>query len=496
MMDGILKPMGRSNVFVVLLSLCLVGACKRDRSEEAPPKEREQTEQRVPAAKAGEQSKATKEHAQKLVEQWLLAQNEGSFDAYEKLYAQRFTGIKRVESRTQRFDRKGWMNDREAMFQRPFSVEAKEIRVVPAAASAVVEFVQVWNSATFRDEGQKQLVLVEEAGNMRIASEEMKSSRTSEEKKSAELPSPQEFSFVLHEPEALILVSSEVDLNAVSGTPEYVADSLARRSVVLRALSPEIQKLVGQKFTLYGSSGPVCESKIKDFDVLVKVQNHFGIVQGWNGTHGEPVTSRSERALHLWELSEAAGRFLVARLEDPGPCAGAVYARATDLPKPALWPTRDPQPEERASVIEVLRKTPLHMRLQKEFVAAYGKTSPWDDSGASPLFVVFDDGRGQVYASVTLSSGEEDSCASPFDVDVWFLLRKQGSSWTVLSAPPDEHIDSPWPRFLEPLHANVAVDVDGDGLPEFLGQWDFFREVDQTYRAVFNVAPGYFDCPC
>jgi hypothetical protein len=43
-----------------------------------------------------------------LLDAWLKAQNDGDFNAYEKLYAQRFTGIRRSGPRTVKMDRAGW----------------------------------------------------------------------------------------------------------------------------------------------------------------------------------------------------------------------------------------------------------------------------------------------------------------------------------------------------------------------------------------------------
>src|SRR5262249_27020631 len=51
-----------------------------------------------------------------LVDAWLAAQNRGDFAAYEKLYAQKFTGVRRSGTRTVSLDRAGWMRDRKRMF--------------------------------------------------------------------------------------------------------------------------------------------------------------------------------------------------------------------------------------------------------------------------------------------------------------------------------------------------------------------------------------------
>lgn len=54
-----------------------------------------------------------------LLDAWLAAQNAGDFAAYEALYAQRFTGIKRVDARSQRFDRSGFVGGQDFCAKAP-----------------------------------------------------------------------------------------------------------------------------------------------------------------------------------------------------------------------------------------------------------------------------------------------------------------------------------------------------------------------------------------
>ena len=58
------------------------------------------------------------------------------------------------------------------------------------------------------------------------------------------------------------------------------------------------------------------------------------------------------------------------------------------------------------------------------------------------------------------------------------------------------HVASYWPRFLIPIEMLAAFDLDGDGVPEFSSQHDLVRRTGGMFRAVYNVSPGYFDCPC
>src|SRR6476659_2556625 len=101
--------------------------------------------------------------ARTLVDAWLAAQNKGDFAAYEKLYAQKFTGVRRSGPRTASLDRAGWMRDRQRMFQKPMKVSAGDVKVAGTLASARVTFMQEWESGSYHDRGPKQLVIVRES---------------------------------------------------------------------------------------------------------------------------------------------------------------------------------------------------------------------------------------------------------------------------------------------------------------------------------------------
>lgn len=492
------SELGRILSILGAISLLTVVGCKRDAKRSSRAASQQETaRQPVPQQKAVETQVRT-EQARALLEEWLRAQNGGEFATYEALYAQRFTGIKRVGAQTYRFDRDGWMQDRKALFARAFSVSIDDVRTTVIGSSAIVGFSQTWTSATFRDVGKKQLVLSREGDAWRIASEEMKESNTGASDRATAAPTPSEFSFVVAAPGPFLILSDRVDPAAVTGRTRYVADDLAVRPLATQALPEGTRALLGRKFVLYGDGGaaPVCEGTIDALEALASLRPHFGTTSAWDGRDGGPVATADERASQLWSHSEYGGRFLAARLTTSSPCEGARWARSAELPKPTFWSSRAPTTEERAAILKVVRGAALHRELQKSFEQAFGKTTPWDDSGALPRFVVFADRTGQTFASLVVSAGVDDACDSPFDPDVFYLLQKRGSGWVIVSAPPEAHARSAWPRFLEPLRAERAFDLEGDGRPEFVGWRDFIRESGGTYRSVLNRSPAYFDCPC
>jgi hypothetical protein len=116
------------------------------------------------------------------VAEWTKSQNSGDFAAYEVLYAAKFKGVKRAGARVSEFDRRRWLADRAGMFAKPFVVQVSALSVLQVTGSSIVNFRQTWRSAKFQDEGTKQLVLVRELGKLRIAREEMLSSKQGSDK--------------------------------------------------------------------------------------------------------------------------------------------------------------------------------------------------------------------------------------------------------------------------------------------------------------------------
>ena len=115
-------------------------------------------------------------HAEKpaaaLLTAWTDAQNRGDFEAYERLYAKTFRGIRRSGKQTRTLDRAGWMKERARMFRAPLAVAVSDV----VLDGNDLTFVQTWSDGAWADRGKKHLLLVEEAGALRIAREEQLSS--------------------------------------------------------------------------------------------------------------------------------------------------------------------------------------------------------------------------------------------------------------------------------------------------------------------------------
>ena len=130
----------------LLVGLCLftlVGCDPQKKKEKAGPLDpaaaTSATPTTEPTPAKPEQTAAssrTPQEVRAFVASWVQAQNEGDFEAYARLYATRFMGVKRAAGRTFHFDRAGWMQDRRKMFRKPMVVLASDVQVRTAGTTS------------------------------------------------------------------------------------------------------------------------------------------------------------------------------------------------------------------------------------------------------------------------------------------------------------------------------------------------------------------------
>ncbi len=428
-----------------------------------------------------------------VVDRWLSAQNAGKFEDYEKVFAERFEGTKRVGSRTHSYDRKSWLEDRKNMFKKDFTVKVDDLQIASSGTSAVVQFKQTWTSATFQDEGPKRLIVVKGKDGLEIAKEEMLNSTLVGASGSQFSLSPRHFSFVWNDQ---LILRELHDLKGVTGHPAPTSGNTTSRPMEPKALEKDEQSYIGEEFFLYGKEGKLCKAKVKGLKVHVELQPHFGQEQYWSGFNGEPAVSPMQRALELWELSAMGGRFVAAEFDLPKGCTGATWARASSLPEAAVWKSRVPTDEERKKILAEVRKQEPYRLEQKAYHGDSGETTPWEETkGGTTRIMVFEGPAGAQYADVSMFHAN-GGCGADYEGLFWAMVRKKGEGYVSVNAAPEAHVDSAWPRLDKVIVSDSGFDLDGDGVPEFVGGYDLIKKDGDTFRAVFNISPAYFDCPC
>jgi len=463
---------------VALISIALF-ACKRE--QPAPPAAPPPAPARAaPAPLAEAPVKA-------VLDEWLAAQNAGSFERYQKLYAARFQGVRRSGPRTVRLDRAGWVADRKRMFGKPMTVELAELELVRNATMARAQFQQTWASGNYKDVGRKQMVIVREGEGLRIAREELLESRIvgADHRDLSD-------ALMIADDTGVVLSTTPDEGWSKGAIRAGKGDFTSVRSVDVGALPAALAGWHERKVRLMGQRGPLCEGTVSGFSMIGRVTPHFGAVQEWQGTNGEKW-SPDRIAAELWTESAGDGRLLVGDLANK--CAGALWAFDAEKTTPvvAAADKLSPGPLLDAS-LRALRRLPLHAEIQKTWLAfPEGDKGPWSASpNVATVAWRFDHPR----ATLVMVSSAWGGC-SEFGGDLTAIFRLNGGEaspkLTLLSAMSYGDVAAPLSAF----------DLDGDGNLEILFGPEGLRQERGLYqlsgdaydRFVLTLQP-YHDCPC
>jgi hypothetical protein len=430
----------------------------------------------LPDESASRPSSVSEAEARALVDAWLAAQNAHDFGAYSALYAARFDGIKRVGERVSRHDRAGWMKDRERMFQPPRSgaamhVELEGLSFEIFAGAARARFTQSFSKGTFSDRGPKELWLVRDGKQLRIAREELLSSVLAQ-------ATPRG---VAEGAGFLFVIEQGVVLSQSAGGAEARGPLVLRRGgvhVVTSAvdeakLEPELRTLRGRSLLLGGR--PECKVRIGALSLVVRVDPHFGDVRRWNGDPeggppGAPATDE-QVADEVWKMGSSE---LVGELLDVPNGCDASWARDAALP---LAQVEEPS----ANVVPALRA-----EAERQMRAAVQRSSP-----APPGMGVELDTRslGGKHPLLVGRYARGEGCVD--EVYRSFVWRVRGSG---VGARLELIND---PERTPDFTLEVAIDLNGDGLWELLGN-NGGRLLDsaEKYEQGPEISITELDCAC
>jgi len=270
--------------------------------------------------------------ASALVQRWVEAQNRGDYDAYAELYASKFFGVKRAGERETRYAREAWLADRQRMFRKAIRVETRDLVVRPGTSSAQVELVQRFASGNFADEGPKRLLVVREAGTLKIAQEEMLASL--ETAPPAHGSNALDLHFVLPLERGLYMVVDADDAPAATGPVrrERALDDdgtvwTTSRALPDEALDPALRAWKGTRVRLDDG----CTAVVTDFVALGRVDPHFGNEQTWSGTDGDPPVPPLSPERQAEEAFALAPKSVAARLQG---CQRGIFAQRASTVAP------------------------------------------------------------------------------------------------------------------------------------------------------------------
>jgi hypothetical protein len=413
-----------------------------------------------------------------VVDKWLLAQNGGDFAAYDKLFAARFTGIRRSGPRTVRFDRAGWMRDRARMFKKPMTVGISEVKIRAGGVSARVTFTQTFAQGNYRDTGPKQLVVIREAGAAKIASEKMLRSLVD----TPPVSSDERFRFVVS---GGVLLSDSPAEGWETGAITYEGGdpAVAARRVDVAKLPPELARWQGRRVRLVTVQGSTCDAKVRGLRLMSRSIPHFGDRQQWAEMKPDVV------ARQAWEMGT---KVLVADVDKP--CEHAFWAQPAGAPSPAVDAGEAAAGALKARALAELRKSDGWKQIQKSYLESPTKgVKRWDElEGANVEVRRFRARRGGAEIKlVSVAEAVVGSC-SEFNADLWGLFEERGG--TLLPR------NTPGTSSGKPV---AAVDTDGDGNSELLYEPGSFGAEKgrllldgELWDAGEEVQVPFLDCPC
>lgn len=427
------------------------------------------------------------------VERWAEVQSQHDFARYEQLYAQRFEGVKRSGPRTRGFNRGAWMSDRQPMFTPTQRVTVRDIAVTPSPLTTVARFVQDYTSGTYHDVGTKQLVIVRENNELRIAREEMVTSEVLPSSGGlAALTPGAEMPIVSHGGTFYAVLSAHVGADWHTGAPTMIDPGpvvVTRAAADASKLPETLRALASAAVTTYNAAGPSCAAHLGAPVVLRRVDVHFGTEQHWRGEDGDPPMAPADVAASAWGLG-ADGALLVAPLEQPqGACNGARWAHLDSLGAAKVFAVRPADAATARAALARFRASPAWVALQTQYrgdphAVARGN---WDShTGAAPSVRVWQV-AGQPRRFVTVGANVAVGGCAEFSGALWGAYELgAGGALTPLTGGDN-------PGFYEPL---AASDADGDGFPDFIVPEGILRRREGTYELTDITRYPNLDCDC
>lgn len=427
-----------------------------------------------------------------LLDQWLAAQNGGDFAAYQALYATKMEGVKRVAERTWRFDRKGWLADRQRMFGKPMKVAASSVTITSAGPTATVELEQSFAQGKFSDRGPKRLVVVKEAGGLRIAREELLRSEVVGAPRPAGRGGVYLVTTIEHQRYVYLALDEAQDATRADwGTGPLEGPLGGDPMLALRDAGKAPAAWAswkGREVAAYAADGTRCQARIESLSLVAGGTPHFGEVQMWNGdasmSDDGRVYTPAERAELVFAMSTP---YLVGELEVEGSCAPVVViepAGGAAARAPVFYPPSEPDADGEKVALKAYRALPEYKALQREWKGEWSGKGEW---ASHPLVRVYT-GADKRYVAVStsiVSCGEFSG-----DLSVLFEERKGKLVPVPLDGAPE-------------LRPTALFDSDGDGAIEAVapgsgfGNYETYLTVrDGALTPAAQVVYPFNDCGC
>jgi hypothetical protein len=474
--------------------ICTLVCCKSEQRQAAPapsvsPARIAERDGAPPPPSAASPAVSTfdETNARGLIQRWLKAQNEHDFAAYSALYATRFSGTKRVGSYTKRFDRSGWLRDRQPMFRDGVIVQATELKLSGSSGAVRAVLTQDFSAPGFHDRGQKELFLVAGPTGLAIAREEMLVSQVAEA-----APVIESAVLAFHRDGAVVETGFT---DALPGEPRLLprekADSFdVALAIAPAALGQSTRAWLGKSITVYAKDGTACQGSVSRFEVRVKAEPHFGMRQAWAGEDGATKATPREIAQQIWKLARDDERFAVAVLDRE--CHG-VWATTHAAPFISATALTGPV---RAAALTAFKALPAYRDLQARFARESANPKQAWESVDGELNVVELRSAPEI-ALVVVSARGGVGCGG-FTGNLSAIWKVAGADARASFTPRGVFKDS-----TDLLKVHGAVDQNADGSLELLAGPDVFGDEISVLRLGANgyelkrlFSTSSWDCGC
>jgi hypothetical protein len=442
-------------------------------------------------------SPGSTDRARAALDSWLSAQNEHDFARYSALYAERFSGIKRVGKHTAWFNRKTWLDDRKGMFKPDVTVAVSDVTIKNLGRTSRAVFSQTFSANSFRDEGRKELIFVEQGDKLLISREEMLVSNVAGTSSTNGAATTERYAVR----DGLIVLEAGAPAEGLRALE--LADDRSNQFVVTRPLDtdrlePRLRARVGQSFDLVRPDGTLCSAKIERLAVRIEAVPHFGMVNTWRGTGdaaGGPKTPPREIALTLWDMVSPDRRYLVGVLDQR--CSEAPIAFPTGT-APKIIASSAPFASTADLARAEFRRLPEYATTDVTFRAESKSKKPWDEVAARVEETAFtlSPTRELVVRSVVAGENGLASCGA-------FLGVLSAAFEFDTSQTPPRLVKSSVIEESQGIKQVFLFDSDRDGQHEILSAPRDLDEEVVLYElegarvepsSLFSIA--YMDCPC
>lgn len=359
---------------------------------------------------------------------------------YAALYHPAFGGTRRIGHKTYRFDRAGWLSDRQKFFGKGTAVVMKDVRIVTGERTALATFTQESPAASGLDVGVKRIEILVSNNELLITSE-MLVSTSSDPERTEDRPVPEEISLLLplYGKFGAVLRAGPFDTSSRAtpiGPPGDRLDHFFAKEAPAAVTEPW-KGWVGRTMNLYDEGKFACTGRVAGFSAVGGVLGTDEVVPG------TPADRKGEVA---WNWLPSSAKHLVAIVEPENGQCKAQWARAADLPPPVVFDQRNLSRDELTLAKRSLAKTAAARWSQIRYQAwlryergvASSSSAPADWMNVAPQNLAAsaftDPSTHDTYVTIELRAGK--GCGSPAGYALGFF-KVSAAGWSAVTGDGD-----------------------------------------------------------